>query len=61
MHGDLGRCRRPAGSGATSRGRQGDGSVLPHFQAVQVRAIVATAEPVTALTAVIEETEARCP
>jgi len=27
--------------------------VLPHFQAVQVRAIVATAEPVTALTAVI--------
>jgi len=34
--------------------------VLPHFQAVQVRAVVATAEPVTVLTAVIEETEARC-
>ena len=36
-------------------------SVLPHFQAVQVRAVVATAESVTVLTAVIEETEARCP
>jgi len=43
------------------RGRQGDRSVRPHFQTVRVRAVVATAEPVTALAAVIEETEARCP
>lgn len=43
------------------RGRQGDRSVRPHFQAVRVRAVVATDEPVEALAAVIEETEARCP
>ena len=43
------------------RGRQGDRSVRPHFQTVRVRAVVATAESVTALAAVIEETEARCP
>lgn len=43
------------------RGRQGDRSVRPHFQTVQVRAVVATAEPVAALAAVVEETEARCP
>jgi uncharacterized OsmC-like protein len=43
------------------RGRQGDRSVRPHFQTVRVRAIVATGEPVAALAAVIEETEARCP
>ena len=43
------------------RGRQGDRSVRPHFQTVRVRAVVATDEPVEALAAVIEETEARCP
>ena len=43
------------------RGRQGDRSVRPHFQTVRVRAVVATAEPVVALAAVIKETEARCP
>src|SRR5262249_56617811 len=43
------------------RGRQGDRSVRPHFQTVRVRAVVATSEPVAALAAVIEETEARCP
>jgi uncharacterized OsmC-like protein len=43
------------------RGRRGDRSVRPHFQTVRVRAVVATAEPVAALAAVIEETEARCP
>jgi uncharacterized OsmC-like protein len=43
------------------RGRQGDRSVRPHFQTVRVRAVVATDEPLEALTAVIEETEARCP
>ncbi len=43
------------------RGRQGDRSVRPHFQTVRVRAVVATEEPVEALAAVIEETEARCP
>ena len=43
------------------RGRQGDRSVRPHFQAVRVRAVVATAEPLPALAAVIKETEARCP
>jgi uncharacterized OsmC-like protein len=43
------------------RGRQGDRSVRPHFQTVRVRAVVATTEPVAALAAVIEETEARCP
>jgi uncharacterized OsmC-like protein len=43
------------------RGRQGDRSVRPHFQTVRVRAVVVTAEPVAALAAVIEETEARCP
>jgi hypothetical protein len=43
------------------RGRQGDRSVRPHFQTVRVRAVVATAEPMSALRAVIEETEARCP
>ena len=43
------------------RGRHGDRSVRPHFQTVRVRAVVATAEPLAALAAVIEETEARCP
>jgi uncharacterized OsmC-like protein len=43
------------------RGRQGDRSVRPHFQAVRVRAVVATTEPMVTLAAVIEETEARCP
>lgn len=43
------------------RGRQGDRSVRPHFQTVRVRAVVATTEPLPALAAVIEETEARCP
>jgi uncharacterized OsmC-like protein len=43
------------------RGRLGDRSVRPHFQTVRVRAVVATTEPVAALAAVIEETEARCP
>ena len=43
------------------RGRQGDRSVRPHFQTVRVRAVVATTEPVAALAAVIQETEARCP
>jgi len=43
------------------RGRQGDRSVRPHFQTVRVRAVVATAEPIPELAAVIEETEARCP
>jgi len=43
------------------RGRQGDRSVRPHFQTVRVRAVVATTEPMDALAAVIEETEARCP
>jgi hypothetical protein len=41
--------------------RQGDRSVRPHFQTVRVRAVVSTDEPVAALAAVIEETEARCP
>jgi uncharacterized OsmC-like protein len=43
------------------RGRQGDRSVRPHFQTVRVRAVVTTGEPIDALAAVIEETEARCP
>jgi uncharacterized OsmC-like protein len=43
------------------RGRQGDRSVRPHFQTVRVRAVVSTAEPLDKLSAVIEETEARCP
>ena len=43
------------------RGRQGDRSVRPHFQTVRVRAVVATAEPIPELAAVIEETEACCP
>lgn len=43
------------------RGRRGDRSVRPHFQTVRVRAVVATTEPLDALAAVIEETEARCP
>jgi uncharacterized OsmC-like protein len=43
------------------RGRQGDRSVRPHFQTVRVRAVVATTEPMDALAAAIEETEARCP
>ncbi len=43
------------------RGRQGDRSVRPHFQTVRVCAVVATGEPMEALAAVIEETEARCP
>jgi uncharacterized OsmC-like protein len=43
------------------RGRQGDRSVRPHFQTVRVRAVVSTAEPLDRLSAVIEETEARCP
>lgn len=43
------------------RGRQGDRSVRPHFQTVRVRAVVATDQPLPALAAVIEETEARCP
>lgn len=43
------------------RGLRGDRSVRPHFQTVRVRAIVTTSEPVTALAAVIDETEARCP
>jgi uncharacterized OsmC-like protein len=43
------------------RGRQGDRSVRPHFQTVRVRAVVTTGEPMKALAAVIEETEARCP
>lgn len=33
----------------------------PHFQTVQVRAVVSTAEPLEELAAVIEETDARCP
>jgi uncharacterized OsmC-like protein len=43
------------------RGRLGDRSVRPHFQTVRVRAIVATDSSLEALTAVIAETEARCP
>ena len=43
------------------RGRKGDRSVRPHFQAVRVRAVVTTGEPMDALAAVIEETETRCP
>jgi uncharacterized OsmC-like protein len=43
------------------RGRQGDRSVRPHFQTVRVRSAVTTDEPMQALAAVIEETEARCP
>jgi uncharacterized OsmC-like protein len=43
------------------RGRQGNRSVRSHFQTVRVRAVVATDEPMQALAAVIEETEARCP
>ena len=43
------------------RGRQGDRSVRPHFQTVRVRAVVTTGEPLEALAAVVEETEARCP
>jgi uncharacterized OsmC-like protein len=43
------------------RGRQGDRSVRTHFQTVRVRAVVANHEPMEALAAVIEETEARCP
>ncbi len=43
------------------RGRQGDRSVRPHFQTVRVRVVVTTGEPIEALAAVIEETEARCP
>jgi uncharacterized OsmC-like protein len=43
------------------RGRMGDRSVRPHFQTVRLRAVVATREPLDALVAVVEETEARCP
>jgi uncharacterized OsmC-like protein len=43
------------------RGRLGDRTIRPHFQTVQVRAVVATAESMTTFAAVIEETEARCP
>lgn len=43
------------------RGRQGNRLVRPHFQTVQVRAVVSTTEPLGKLAAVIEETEARCP
>jgi uncharacterized OsmC-like protein len=43
------------------RGRQGDRSVRPHFQTVRVRAVVATDQPMPALSAVVAETEARCP
>lgn len=43
------------------RWRQGNRSVRPHFQMVRVRAVVSSAEPIDKLTAVIEETEARCP
>lgn len=32
-----------------------------HFQAVRVRAVVTTAEPLQKLATVIEETQARCP
>jgi hypothetical protein len=42
------------------QGRQGDRSVRPHFQAVRVRAVEMTGEPLAALATVIEETEARC-
>jgi uncharacterized OsmC-like protein len=43
------------------RGRQGDRSVRPHHDGLEVRAAVTTDESVEKLAAVIEETEARCP
>lgn len=43
------------------RGRLGDRSVRPHFQTVRVQAMVDTDEPEERLSAVVEETEARCP
>lgn len=43
------------------RGRQGDRSVRPHFQRVNVRALVVTAESEEKLREVVTETEARCP
>lgn len=43
------------------RGRLGNTEVRPHFQTVRVRAVVATGEPEERLTAVVEETERRCP
>ena len=33
----------------------------PHFRTARIRAVVTTGEPMKALAAVIEETEARCP
>ena len=43
------------------RGRQGDRSVRPHFQTVQVRATVHTSESEQRLREVVAEAEARCP
>jgi len=43
------------------RGRQGVRGVVPHFQTVKVAATVTTGEPEERLTAVAEESEARCP
>ncbi len=43
------------------RGRMGVREVRPHFQTVLLQATVVTDESTERLTAVVEETEARCP
>ena len=43
------------------RGRMGMREVRPHFQSVRVQATVKTDETAERLSAVVEETEARCP
>ena len=43
------------------RGRMGMRSIRPHFQTVRVQATVETDETAERLSAVVEETEARCP
>ncbi len=43
------------------RGRMGDREVRPHFQTIRVQATVTTDESAESLTAVVEETERRCP
>ena len=43
------------------RGRMGLRSIRPHFQTVRVQATVETDETAERLSAVVEETEARCP
>ena len=50
-----------AGYSIDIRGRQGARDVVPHFQSVKVEARVFTDETSERLSAVVEETEVRCP